>query len=67
MNEGLIKGDIVPVPLSYSDLVNDKLRPWLAQARSPPSSQAFAPPGTQSPHPNPGTPKPSASSDQAKG
>ena len=29
MNEDLRKGDIVLVPLSYSDLVNDKLRPSL--------------------------------------
>ena len=29
MNEDLKKGDIVLVPLSYSDLVNDKLRPAL--------------------------------------
>lgn len=51
MNEDLRKGDIVLVPLSYSDLVNDKLRPSLVlyhdqeamqltavynQARSPP-------------------------------
>jgi hypothetical protein len=29
MNEDLKKGDIVLAPLSYSDLVNDKLRPSL--------------------------------------
>ena len=29
MNEDLKKGDIVLVPLSYSDLVNNKLRPSL--------------------------------------
>ncbi|MCX6668893.1 MAG: type II toxin-antitoxin system PemK/MazF family toxin [Methanothrix sp.] len=29
MNEDLKKGDIVLAPLSYSDLVNDKLRPLL--------------------------------------
>jgi hypothetical protein len=29
MNEDLKKGDIVLTPLSYSDLVNDKLRPSL--------------------------------------
>jgi hypothetical protein len=29
MNEDLKKGDIVLVPLSYSDLVNNKLRPAL--------------------------------------
>ena len=29
MNEDLRKGDIILVPLSYSDLVNDKLRPSL--------------------------------------
>jgi len=29
MNEDFKKGDIVLAPLSYSDLVNDKLRPSL--------------------------------------
>ena len=29
MNEDLKKGDIILAPLSYSDLVNDKLRPSL--------------------------------------
>ncbi len=29
MNENLKKGDIILAPLSYSDLVNDKLRPSL--------------------------------------
>ena len=29
MNEDLKKGDIILVPLSYSDLVNEKLRPSL--------------------------------------
>jgi hypothetical protein len=29
MNEDLKKGDIVLAPLSYSDLVNNKLRPSL--------------------------------------
>jgi len=39
MNEDLRKGDIVLVPLSYSDLVNDKLRPSLVLYHDPEAMQ----------------------------
>ncbi|MGV8126805.1 MAG: type II toxin-antitoxin system PemK/MazF family toxin [Methanothrix sp.] len=39
MNEDLRKGDIVLVPLSYSDLVNNKLRPALVLYHDPEAMQ----------------------------
>ena len=39
INEDLKKGDIVLVPLSYSDLVNDKLRPSLVLYHDPEAMQ----------------------------